>query len=121
MTDPRCNVAKNLPPLAIAALATTGPFGAVAFPHAPSARGDTVAYLLNVTVRPCHHFANAHDALADAYRVSRVVPDYPGGQLSMPGADLAAAQLHSALPSQCDVTGFQLGWEATRSLRARVK
>ncbi|MEZ0353759.1 DUF732 domain-containing protein [Mycobacterium sp. pR1184] len=32
--------------------------------YAPSARGDAVAYLLNVTVRPGYHFAGAADALA---------------------------------------------------------
>jgi hypothetical protein len=68
MTDPRCGVLKNLRPLAIAALAA-GLFGAVAFPHAPSARGDTVAYLVNVTVRPGYNFANAGDALAYGYGV----------------------------------------------------
>jgi Protein of unknown function (DUF732) len=31
---------------------------------APSARADVVAYLVNVTVRPGYHFANADDALA---------------------------------------------------------
>ena len=31
---------------------------------APSARADTMAYLLNVTVRPGYNFANSADALA---------------------------------------------------------
>jgi hypothetical protein len=53
----------NLRSLAIAALVATGLFGAVAFPHSSSARGDAVAYLVNVTVRPGYHFANADDAL----------------------------------------------------------
>jgi hypothetical protein len=54
----------NLRSLAIAALVATGLFGAVAFPHSSSARGDAVAYLVNVTVRPGYRFANADDALA---------------------------------------------------------
>jgi hypothetical protein len=54
----------NLRSLAIAALVATGLLGAVAFPHSSSARGDAVAYLVNVTVRPGYHFANADDALA---------------------------------------------------------
>jgi hypothetical protein len=35
-----------------------------AFPHAPSTRGDAVAHLVNVTVRPGYNFADAGDALA---------------------------------------------------------
>ncbi len=34
------------------------------FVGGPSARGDVVAYLVNVTVRPGYNFANAQEALA---------------------------------------------------------
>jgi hypothetical protein len=64
MTDPRWGVLKNLRPLAIAALVAVGLFHAAAFPHPPSARGDAVAYLVNVTVRAGYNFANAGDPLA---------------------------------------------------------
>ena len=57
MTDPRCGVVKNIRALAVAVPVATGLFGVVAFPHAPSARGGAVAYLVNVTVRPGYRFA----------------------------------------------------------------
>jgi Protein of unknown function (DUF732) len=64
ITDPRNDALKSLRLLAIAALVAMGLFGAVAFPSEPSAHADAVAYLVNVTVRPGYHFANADDALA---------------------------------------------------------
>jgi hypothetical protein len=69
MTDPRRGVVKCLRLLAIAALGAAGLFGAVAFPHEPLARGDAVAYLVNVTVRPGYHFANTDDALAHGHGI----------------------------------------------------
>lgn len=35
-----------------------------AFVRGPTARGDAIAYLVNVTVRPGYNFANAEEALA---------------------------------------------------------
>jgi hypothetical protein len=64
MQKTRRRVVRNLQPPVIAALATTALLGLVVFAHPPSARGDAVAYLVNVTVRPGYHFANADDALA---------------------------------------------------------
>jgi hypothetical protein len=69
MTDPRCGVVKNIRPLAVAVLVATGLFGVVAFSDAPSARGGAVAYLVNATVQPGYHFANADDALTYGHGV----------------------------------------------------
>jgi hypothetical protein len=69
MTNAGCGVLKNLRLLAIAALVAAGLFGAVTFRYEPSARGDAVAYLVNVTVRPGYHFANADDALAHGHGI----------------------------------------------------
>jgi hypothetical protein len=41
--------------------------GAATTPLTPIAHADTVAYLVNVTVRPGYHFANADDALRYGY------------------------------------------------------
>lgn len=38
--------------------------GCAAIIGSPAAQADTVAYLVNVTVRPGYHFANADDALS---------------------------------------------------------
>lgn len=46
------------------ALAATVVIGSVAFAAVPVANADTVAYLVNVTVRPGYNFANADQALA---------------------------------------------------------
>lgn len=45
------------------------PVLAAAVAPAPPARADAVAYLVNVTVRPGYHFANADDALAYGRRL----------------------------------------------------
>jgi hypothetical protein len=63
MIDPRTDISRSLRLLAMAALVAAGFFGAVGFPHGPSARGDAVAYLVNATVRPGYHFANPDGAL----------------------------------------------------------
>jgi Protein of unknown function (DUF732) len=39
-------------------------FAAVVITLAPPATADATAYLLNVTIRPGYHFANADDALS---------------------------------------------------------
>jgi len=41
----------------------------------PSARADTVAYLVNVTVRPGYSFANADDAIRYGRRICDKVAD----------------------------------------------
>ncbi|WP_236725543.1 MULTISPECIES: DUF732 domain-containing protein [Mycobacterium] len=38
--------------------------GVATLAPAPYARADVTAYLVNVTVRPGYHFANAHEALS---------------------------------------------------------
>lgn len=43
---------------------STALLNAAAFVGAPSARGDVVGYLVNVTVRPGYDFANAQEAIA---------------------------------------------------------
>lgn len=43
---------------------STALLSAAAFVGAPSARGDVVGYLVNVTVRPGYGFANAQEAIA---------------------------------------------------------
>jgi hypothetical protein len=40
---------------------------------APAAHADTVAYLVNVTIRPGYHFAGPDDALAYGYRICEMV------------------------------------------------
>ena len=52
--------ALTLPALAVACAGVLG---------SPPARADTVAYLVNVTVRPGYHFANADDALSYGHTV----------------------------------------------------
>ena len=83
MTSPRSDVLDSLRLLAMAALVAAGLFGAVAFPHEPSARGDAVAYLVNVTVRPGYHFANPDDALAYGHGICDKVAQGRGyGQIT---------------------------------------
>src|SRR5882757_3539268 len=49
---------------------------------APQARADEVAYLINVTVRPGYHFANADDALGYGRGVcDKIAHDRPYGLL----------------------------------------
>jgi hypothetical protein len=48
------------------AAASLAALGAVA---TPTARADTMAYLVNVTVRPGYNFASPDDALAYGYRL----------------------------------------------------
>jgi Protein of unknown function (DUF732) len=49
---------------------------------APQARADEVAYLVNVTVRPGYHFANADDALGYGRGIcDKIAQDRPYGQL----------------------------------------
>lgn len=50
-------------PIATVVLAFTALFGVAISTSAGSAHGDTVAYLVNVTVRPGYNFANADHAL----------------------------------------------------------
>jgi hypothetical protein len=106
--------------LALAAL-----FGVAAVAISPCARADTVAYLVNVHVRPGYNFPDADAALSYGYgicdkvaagrgfprghgrregrlqylrRLPGLVSDLTGGQRTLPGADLAVAELSSALP-----------------------
>ena len=53
----------KLKPFTSLALAALFCAGAV-LAGAPTASADAVAYLVNVTVRPVYHFANADQALA---------------------------------------------------------
>jgi hypothetical protein len=46
-------------------LSTAGALGGVA--TAPAAQADSLGYLINVTVRPVYHFANADAALGYGY------------------------------------------------------
>jgi len=49
---------------------------------APPARADEVAYLVNVTVRPGYHFANADDALGYGRGIcDKIAKDRPYGLL----------------------------------------
>ncbi len=46
-----------------AVLTTVGTLVAMSVAGGPAAPADTVAYVVNVTVRPGYHFANADEAL----------------------------------------------------------
>ena len=112
--------------LAGAVFACAGLLGAVPVAVTPCARADVVAYLVNVTVRPGYNFANADAALSYGHgicdKVSQgrsyaqvmgdvkadfntsdeypgLVSDQPGGQRTVPGADLAVAKFGSTLPA----------------------
>ena len=100
-------------------------FGGATVAVSPCARADIVAYLVNVHVRPGYNFPNADAALSYGYGICDKVAagrgfpqvmadvradfntsdDYqasylisPGGQRTLPRADLAVAELSSALP-----------------------
>jgi hypothetical protein len=60
MNKPTLTAALSLPALAMACAALLG---------SPPAHADTVAYLINVTVRPGYNFANADDALSYGHTV----------------------------------------------------
>jgi uncharacterized protein DUF732 len=63
----RTRVARCWRTLVIAAIVTLTPAGLLTSP--PHARADTVAYLINVTVRPGYNFANADHALSYGYGI----------------------------------------------------
>jgi Protein of unknown function (DUF732) len=54
---------RAVPVLATAAALGVGVVAASAIAASPDAHADTVAYLVNVTVRPGYNFANADEAL----------------------------------------------------------
>lgn len=58
--------------LVIAALAAASTAPSLAL-GTPPAHADTVAYLVNVTMRPGYHFADAADALAYGYGICDAV------------------------------------------------
>jgi hypothetical protein len=64
------------------ALATLFAVGLVLPAGTPKASADAVAYLVNVTVRPVYHFANADDALAYGQGIcDKIVQGRPYAQL----------------------------------------
>ncbi|MUL46319.1 DUF732 domain-containing protein [Mycobacterium sp. CBMA293] len=71
MTNTECP--SLVPTLTAVLAAVSAALGAMAL--APLAHADTAAYLINVTVRPGYHFANADDALDYGYRLcDNVIP-----------------------------------------------
>jgi hypothetical protein len=62
-TAPDRVVASKIPRL-LSVTSTASVLLLIAYSHGPTAHADTVAYLVNVTVRPGYSFANADDALA---------------------------------------------------------
>ncbi|MDT5346553.1 MAG: hypothetical protein QOE52_5737 [Mycobacterium sp.] len=60
VTKSTLTAALTLPALAVACAGVLG---------SPPARADTVAYLINVTVRPGYNFANADDALSYGHTI----------------------------------------------------